>query len=419
MTLKLFLLLGILFLSQALGKNVVCKKGKVNTKVTINNGDSFTFSTSGKQYAAKMNCKAAYKLGSCKKASVSCSKFQTVVTSKCKRGDRVQLKIGKTNIKRFCGKEGPKMDITQNFYLQFLSDSKKSSKGIKCTVQCQDEETTTKPTTTTPGSSGSCKCGLAKRSSKIVGGVNTEVNEYPWQVALVRKGWRFSYCGGSIITSRWILTAAHCVPSSRKPSNTEILAGEHKQGTSDESDMKRLKISRIVRHWKYDKRTTDYDFALIRLKDPINFADNPHIRPVCLPDSRTNTYTGDDAIVTGWGTTQSGGSSSNTLKEVVVQVLSNAACRATPYGNSITDQMLCAAVEGGGKDSCQGDSGGPLVTAGGGDGVTPGQNYDIIGIVSWGSGCALEQYPGVYARVNKQLKWISKHTSGSSTCPRQ
>jgi len=417
MALKLFLLLGILFLSQATGKDVTCKKGKVNTKITINSGDTFSFSTSGKQYAAKQNCKAMYKLGSCKKASLSCSKFQTVVTSKCKRGDRVQVKIGKTALKRFCGKDGPKMDITSKFYLQFISDSKKSSKGFSCTVQCQDEPTTVKPTTTTPGGSGSndCKCGLASRQTRIVGGTVTEVNEYPWQVGLVGSGGSRPFCGGSVIGDRWVLTAAHCTGSS----SIQVLLGEHDTSSSNDNVV-RKNVVRVIDHPSYDRSTLDYDFSLLQLDSAIDFASNEHIRPVCLPSDDSNTYAGQQATVTGWGTTSSGGSTSSTLREVVVQVLTNTECTNKGYTTSdITANMICAGVEAGGKDSCQGDSGGPLVSSGSGDGVTAGQNYEQIGVVSWGYGCAVARYPGVYARTSKVISWINSNTSGSfNTCPR-
>merc|ERR1712154_469837 len=90
------------------------------------------------------------------------------------------------------------------------------------------------------------------------------------------------------------------------------------------------------------------------------------------------------------------------------------------YGSSqITDQMLCASVPSGGKDSCQGDSGGPLVTSGMGDGVTAGQNYELIGVVSWGYGCAEATAPGVYARVTAQKPWIMDTAKPfGTTCPR-
>ena len=87
------------------------------------------------------------------------------------------------------------------------------------------------------------------------------------------------------------------------------------------------------------------------------------------------------------------------LREVDVEVISNSQCK-NAYGSSISARMLCAITAGGkgGKDACQGDSGGPLVSSGTGDGVTAGQNYDLVGVVSWGAGCADKDYPGVYAR---------------------
>ena len=148
------------------------------------------------------------------------------------------------------------------------------------------------------------------------------------------------------------------------------------------------------------------------------------------------TYDNFIATVTGWGTISSGGPVSNKLLEVDVNVISNTECKNDYYydPDEITEQMLCANVDGGGKDACQGDSGiwitpllqlvfackgGPLVTSGSGNGMTPGQNYEQIGVVSWGIGCASGDFPGVYARVSKQLDWIKETTSaGWSTCPR-
>ena len=85
----------------------------------------------------------------------------------------------------------------------------------------------------------------------------------------------------------------------------------------------------------------------------------------------------------------------------LIKVLTNAACTnsQTSYNSGdITARMMCAGVSGGGKDACQGDSGGPLVSSGTGDGVTPGSNYELVGVVSWGYGCAAANAPGVYSR---------------------
>ena len=141
------------------------------------------------------------------------------------------------------------------------------------------------------------------------------------------------------------------------------------------------------------------------------------------------------AIVSGWGTLQSGGSLSSTLQEVDVTTMTNNACSlGTPYSpSSITDNMICAAEKNGngGKDSCQGDSGGiysaltlffidfriisffvgPLITK-----DSSGGSFSQIGVVSLGAGCALANAPGVYSRVTSQLAWIQKNKKGT-TCP--
>ena len=111
-------------------------------------------------------------------------------------------------------------------------------------------------------------------------------------------------------------------------------------------------------------------------------------------------------MVSGWGTLSSGGSSPNKLQEVTVQVTENANCGNYPQ-NEITANMMCAGTEG--KDSCQGDSGGPLVTK-------VSNRYHLVGVVSWGYGCAAANYPGVYARITKVLDWINTTISAGNTC---
>jgi len=334
----------------------------------------------------------------------------------------------------------------KSFSLSFKSDGKKNARGFDCSVKClyggggnSTQAPVTWPTVTstvgpnvtwptvtptvaptvppTTGGSGSndCKCGLASRQTRIVGGTVTEVNEYPWQVGLVGSGGSRPFCGGSVIGDRWVLTAAHCTGSS----SIQVLLGEHDTSSSNDNVV-RKNVVRVIDHPSYDRSTLDYDFSLLQLDSAIDFASNEHIRPVCLPSDDSNTYAGQQATVTGWGTTSSGGSTSSTLREVVVQVLTNTECTNKGYTTSdITANMICAGVEAGGKDSCQGDSGGPLVSSGSGDGVTAGQNYEQIGVVSWGYGCAVARYPGVYARTSKVISWINSNTSGSfNTCPR-
>ena len=123
--------------------------------------------------------------------------------------------------------------------------------------------------------------------------------------------------------------------------------------------MVRMSISQIKNHPDYNHAMTNYDFSLLKMKKTVDFTKYPHIRPICLPVDANNNYNDFVATVTGWGTLSSGGSTSNKLREVDVKVLTNTECKKDyKYpSNSITGQMLCANVNGGGKDACQGDSG--------------------------------------------------------------
>merc|ERR1719219_344032 len=251
-----------------------------------------------------------------------------------------------------------------------------------------------------------CKCGLAQRATRIVGGKETEVNEYPWQAGLVRKGGssHHLFCGGSLLNTRWVLTAAHC-NRGMKPSDIQVVLGEHDIWKKEETESVRMNVMQINIHPKYERKTLDYDFSMLQLEKSVNYGKFPHIRPVCLPSNSQDTFAGDTATITGWGRTQAVPvARSSQLQEVNVKVLTNKQCRASYGEKRISDRMICAAAPG--KDSCQGDSGGPMVTAKGGDGVTPGQNYQLIGVVSWGSACASPDYPGVYARVTNEIRWI-------------
>jgi len=288
-----------------------------------------------------------------------------------------------------------------------------------CQPNCPTPPVTTPPPVTTqaPGN-GDCLCGLAKRSTRIVGGVTTEVNEYPWQIGMKFPGGNYFYCGGTLISDQWIMTAAHCTDGDQA-SDIKIVLGEHTYTSSSETTILELGVEKLIQHPDYDPTYTNFDFSLLKLESPVDFSAYPHIRPACLPESDSNDYADLVAITTGWGTTSSGGSLSPTLREVEVETMTNQDCKQTDYpSNWIFDEMMCAGVDGGGKDACQGDSGGPLITSESGDGVTPGQNYQLIGVTSWGYGCAWSGYPGVYSRITSVLDWIKTNIAGSGMCPR-
>jgi len=261
--------------------------------------------------------------------------------------------------------------------------------------------TTTLAPTKTATPSTSCKCGRARRVSRIAGGVETEENEYPWQVGLITTVGEF--CGGSLISNKEVLTAAHCT---QDVGTMHVLVGEHNLNRADGE--RKIKVCGIKEHPNYEKGNL-YDYSVLTLCEEVAFTEN--VSPVCLPTTSGigSQYEGKDAVVSGWGHLSSGGSAPGVLMEVDVKTMSNSAC-CSNYSykcEELTNQMMCAANPG--KDSCQGDSGGPMVTR------ESNGAYTQIGIVSWGYGCAQSDYPGVYSRVTDQITWIRANMAGK-TC---
>ena len=203
-------------------------------------------------------------------------------------------------------------------------------------------------------------------------------------------------CGGSLVAPNVVLTAAHCDPSGNGLVGENALVGAYER-QDDKNNGEFISIQAQAIHPNYDDGTVDNDFMLLRLSKsspntpvPINSNGNN-------PDTNSG---GDTLTVIGVGATSQGGNSANTLQEVDVVSVSQSQCLSaySPlYGpNAITDNMFCAGVPQGGKDSCQGDSGGPIFDSSGAQ----------VGVVSWGEGCALAGFPGVYARVSEASNWI-------------
>ncbi|KAL4909577.1 hypothetical protein BDW74DRAFT_146822 [Aspergillus multicolor] len=212
----------------------------------------------------------------------------------------------------------------------------------------------------------------------IVGGDDAEITDYPYQIALLQSG--SLICGGSIISPRYIVTAGHCADGASARS-LSIRAGStyHARGGTV------VGVSAITVHPQYDSATVDNDISILELSEDLVFSSS--IAAIDLPSSSALPAAGTIGTATGWGALREGGNVSPNLQYVDVPVVSTSQCSSDYAGfNEITSSMVCAGEEEGGKDGCQGDSGGPFVA----DGV-------LIGITSWGNGCARAGYPGVYS----------------------
>ncbi|KAK3875920.1 hypothetical protein Pcinc_019238 [Petrolisthes cinctipes] len=248
----------------------------------------------------------------------------------------------------------------------------------------------------------SCRCGL-RFSQKIVGGEPTQVDQFPWMVGIARKDDHFTFCGGSIISDRFILTAAHCV-SGKQPGDLYVRAGETVRGNPQSIT---VNVQQIIVHNGYSALShVKNDIALLKLATSLPY--NDRVFPVCLA-ANGDKFDNEIAVVSGWGRNESGGNTLNGLHEVSVKVLSKENCRQNSLYEKpeVNKKILCASSEG--KDACQGDSGGPLV-------FLNGDHYIQIGIVSWGIGCANINYPGIYTRVGAFNKWIAKKALTGSIC---
>ncbi|XP_068207129.1 serine protease filzig-like [Palaemon carinicauda] len=250
-----------------------------------------------------------------------------------------------------------------------------------------------------------CGNSAATVESRIVGGQEVQIGEYPWMVLVsIRFKYRSAFCGGTLIKKKWVVSAAHCFYESNYES-VDLILGDHDISSNTEAVSTQLLAQRIKIHPQYDSTTLANDISLIEMSEEVTF--NSRILPVCLPNVG-DVVAGSLAIVTGWGTTKYGGSTSVRLQEVGVTLITNAECKKKFSGlMTITANMLCAYETG--KDACQGDSGGPLVTQ------LPDGRWVLAGIVSFGYRCAYPNTPGVYTEVVKYVSWIEQNT-GSMDC---
>lgn len=234
----------------------------------------------------------------------------------------------------------------------------------------------------------------------------------PWQVGLTSPGRSKPWCGGSLINSRYVLTAAHCLedPRRRKSGKLLITLGDHDWSVTGEWPEMKVGVEDIILHPQFREGALfNYDYAIVKLNRNIDFRRYDWIRPVCLP-SGYNDYVDYNATVSGWGVVDAKTKQQATsLQAVDVKTMTVNDCKHNYKYNAkdITKNMLCARSPG--ADACYGDSGGPLT-------VLEDDRVVLAGVVSWGLDCAQPQWPGVYSRVTSALDWVRANTRDGEFC---
>ena len=245
---------------------------------------------------------------------------------------------------------------------------------------------------------------ISSRIFPIVGGKEVKDKDrdlYPWMAALIHRGSHpvdGQFCGGSLIATNWVVTAAHCLYR-EKPEGLEVILGLLKL---DEKPKERIDVEKIIIHPKYDKDTYDFDIALIRLAKASKQKTIVMI-PSGDPDGIASP--GTMATIIGWGVLAEGGPKSDKLMYVDVPLISHEEANEK-YGGGVTENMIAAGFPEGGSDACQGDSGGPLLVR------DANLNLVLAGATSWGIGCARPKYPGLYAKLAVLGDWV-RETIGS------
>jgi secreted trypsin-like serine protease len=269
--------------------------------------------------------------------------------------------------------------------------------------------------------------------AKIVGGKKAAERSWPWICALIQSKpgyYPYQFCGSTILNKQWIVTAGHCVDSLSEEEivrNVKVVCGTNNLITGFmKMDQHMFNVSRCIKHEKYDvpEGSTNHDIALIKLATPLKFSRT--IQPICLPSApmedkskcahidRENAHRR-VGLVGGWGHKAEGqkndlsnpdspkvGAGSDTLQCVNVDMYNHTECKKKLRGYMFTDMMACGGFDKGGKDSCQGDSGGPLISK------RVEGFWELIGVVSWGAGCARANMPGIYADVYKLKPWLQE-----------
>ncbi|GAV06684.1 hypothetical protein RvY_16631 [Ramazzottius varieornatus] len=437
--------------------------------------------------------------------SATCSRNYVMIFDG--RAGNIPLSIctyrGDASSRRFCNRARPSQSLTIQsnlVYVEYCAPPRgQVGRGFRFYYQEAHGSSTRAPVTpfpagvTTPSSSSVptglctmdttssiyCGCGrsvVAPSTPRIVGGQEARPHAWPYVVHVRRKfeGRFYGFCGGTLISNLYVVTAAHCIEGFADPSLLDIRVGEHSRFVTEAAE-EDYAISEITVHPNYQKWDSDNDIAVLKLSRFVTLKNEVNV--ICLPPAGSDPPAGTQATVVGWGDTSAqdvkmikidpsvtsltstkksktslgsqisgavsrllatgrtasvGNSSvldaskpeaqaiiigeersgairvaSNVLMQVTVPVIDRTECNGLDYYRyQITNNMFCAGLSYGTMDSCKGDSGGPLMA------VMNGR-WTLIGVVSWGEGCAVAKKPGVYTRVGLYVDWLNQFLSSA------
>ncbi|KAE8622089.1 hypothetical protein XENTR_v10005089 [Xenopus tropicalis] len=230
--------------------------------------------------------------------------------------------------------------------------------------------------------------------------LNVDEGEWPW-ITSIQQQENNTYrhiCAGTILNSRWVMTAAHCFKTLNGENATRslqlVFGARHLSNHGPKSQVRYIR--QIIQHEQYDPNTEKNDIALVQLNEAVQFSDR--IQPACLPSSSAKLEPLTECYMAGWGVEEEGEESVAIMQEAKVKRIDNKNCNITYHG-AIKENNLCASQNSTNMTSCQGDSAGPLM-------CKIKKVFSVIGIASWGSGCSQINSPGVFISTQSFVKWM-------------
>ncbi|KAL0964838.1 hypothetical protein UPYG_G00329690 [Umbra pygmaea] len=291
--------------------------------------------------------------------------------------------------------------------------------GIHAESPPTESPPTEAPPTETPPTEPTCG-QRPRKQMKIVGGTIAAIQSHPWMAAIFWNGRRPTervfHCGGSLISSCWVLTAAHCLPDGfhTAAQTLSVTLGKNAINETDVTKEQTFQVEEVIIHPEFDNSEGNFnnDIALLRLQAIKGQCaqESGSVRTVCLPPANRALRTGTSCEIAGYGKEEEGlWYNSQYLRQAKVELLAHDICSDKEYyGNMITENMFCAGKPDWSQDACKGDSGGPMV-------CEVDNRISLFGIVSWGEGCSRAFRPGVYTTVTKYNRWIEENCLSSLT----